>query len=442
MNYLRTSKIKIFIGLVTLFILFNIYKFFQVRLLNLDLPKGQIVFSSGIDGDSEIYIMNINGTSLKQLTNNSATNFDTAMDDEPSFSSDGRKVVFVSSRQGKNKEFIYNHQGKIIGTGSSKTGTSDIYIMDLDGNNQIPLTYKELNLYPFFSPDGRNIVFEARGNSEWQTKMIDVNGSNQGILDARSGHYKFSSDGKKIYDTFQCDLSVMNEDGSNRIRLTNFLTFEETMRDPKKRRTNIPNFAFSRNGKKICFILKEDRGKSIGEFYNIIRFYIMNIDGSNLEQIYTIDCSHLNELYVSGYNEKAMFCNIKQLQYFPDDRAVIFIADFTYKKGIYLLDLQSENVKELTYKNQAWRDILGFTFTPDGKKIVFITDTYPKNYVIHALFLHSIRAYVNYFLFRKSTPFYDNKYLCIMDIDGKNYRRIAKLPEGTELGRDFIHWEQ
>ncbi|MDO9065537.1 MAG: hypothetical protein Q7U96_00440, partial [Chloroflexota bacterium] len=140
------------------------------------------------------------------------------------------------------------------------------------------------------------------------------------------------------------------------------------------------------------------------------------------------------------YLERGKFCDIKQLQYSPDGQSIIFIADLTYKKGIYLLNLQDGSVKELTYRKKIWRSILDFVLTPDGKKIVFVADIYPRNYVVHALVLRNIKAYINYYLFRKSTPFYDNKYLCIVDLDGKNYRRIAKLPEGTDLGRDFIHW--
>lgn len=441
-DILKTKKMKLVTALIIVFIFANVYTFIKVRISNLDLPKGKIVFSSGIDGDDEIYTMNIDGTHLKQLTKNSATTVDTATDDEPSLSPDGKKVVFVSSRQGQDSELIYGYRGKVIGAGSSKTGTSDIYIMDSDGANQIPLTYQGLNSNPFFSPDGKNIIFTASRSRKLLEEIMNVYGNNRRILDINPGHCRFSPDSKKIYDTFQCDLSVMDIDGTNRTRLTNLLISEEAKRDPRKRNMVIYDLIFSPDGEKIAFVLKEEKGEFIGEFYNITKFYTMNIDGSDLREVHKIDCLYLDRQYISEDNERGRFCSIDRLRYSPDGRSIIFIADLTYKRGIFLFNLQNRSVKELTYKKKIWGEILDFAFTQDGKRIVFVADIYPRNYVLHALILRNIRAYINYYLFRKSTPFYDNKYLCIMDIDGKNYRRIAKLPEGTELGRDFIHWEK
>ncbi len=86
MNYLKTNKTKLLISIIVLFALFQIYKFFKVHINSMDLPKGKVAFSSYVDGDSEIYTMNINGTGLKQLTKNSLTKTSTATDSEASFS--------------------------------------------------------------------------------------------------------------------------------------------------------------------------------------------------------------------------------------------------------------------------------------------------------------------------------------------------------------------
>ncbi len=59
-------------------------------------PVGkQIAFTSNTDGNSEIYIMNSDGTGLLRVTRNPAE--DTA----PQFSKDGTKIIFSSNRGGK-----------------------------------------------------------------------------------------------------------------------------------------------------------------------------------------------------------------------------------------------------------------------------------------------------------------------------------------------------
>ena len=76
--------------------------------------NGKIVFASdgttgtGVNnptGDDEIFTMNKDGTGKTQLTDN------TADDDSPSFSADGRYVVFTSDRDG-NKEILRDGLGR------------------------------------------------------------------------------------------------------------------------------------------------------------------------------------------------------------------------------------------------------------------------------------------------------------------------------------------
>lgn len=433
-----SKKIRYLIILLTIFALFQFYKFVKIRVSNLDLPKGKIIFSSPADGDDEIYTMNINGPGLRQLTHNVMTKTCIATDAEASFSQDGEKIVFSSSRAEKqNYRIITDAKGRAIGEEFSG-GSTDIYIMDSDGRNQIPLTYNTLSSHSFFSPDAKKIVFDSLlADNHNLKKMIDMDGSGERILNFGGGQIEFSSDGKKMFNNFQSDVSVVDINGTNKKRLTHF-------NDDKQPKLGI-EFAISPDNKKLAVITSETRKlyrpDNIDNFYHIFEFYIMNIDGSDLEKIHRIDGSALDRLYKDSAFKSRMG-NIWQFKFSPDGKYILFDADFNYKKGIYLLNPDNRTVINLTGEKENWDKILDFTFTPDGKRIVFIADIYPKNYYLHAVIFRTIKAYINAIIFRKQTPYYDNKYICIMDIDGSSYRRVTKLPVGTELGRDFIHWQE
>lgn len=468
MNYLKTKRMKLLVSIIVLFMLFQIYKFFKIRITNMDLPKGKIVFSSNKDGDNEIYTMNINGSSLKQLTHNSATKTSTATDNETSFSRDGKSIVFKSSRAEKqNYRIITNDRGRPIGEEFSG-GSTDIYIMDSDGNNQIPLTYNTLSSDPFFSPDAEKIIFNTLlidNQRRNLVKMINIDGSGEKTLSFVGGQVKFSTDGNRIFDNFESDVSVADIDGANRKRLTH-------LNDDKEPKLEI-DFVVSPDDKKLAIITRKTRKHyrtdNIDDYYAILEFYTINVDGSDLKKIYRIDGSNLEELYkrdeqvTSGgfiireyerlpdgslrekvYRDSVLkggSVNIWDFKYSLDYKYIVFVVDFSFKTGIFLLNLKDRTVINLTKKKENWKEIRRFTFTPDGKRIVFVADIFPENYYLHAVILRNIKAYINYFIFRKQTPYYDNKYICIMDMNGENYRRIVKLPVGSELGRDFIHWD-
>ncbi len=94
--------------------------------------EGKIVFQSRRSGNSQIWIMNADGSEVTRLTNNSA---DEMM---PVISPDGGTIAFVSDRDGAGR----------------------IYLMAIDGTNQRPLTGgSEPEEEPAWMPDGEEVVF-------------------------------------------------------------------------------------------------------------------------------------------------------------------------------------------------------------------------------------------------------------------------------------------
>jgi len=86
----------------------------------------------------EIYTMNIDGSSLKQITNLGKANW------SPYFHPSDKKILFSS-----------NHH-------STRGYDFQIYSIDLDGNNLTQITYEsEFNAFPMFSHDGKKLVFSS-----------------------------------------------------------------------------------------------------------------------------------------------------------------------------------------------------------------------------------------------------------------------------------------
>jgi Tol biopolymer transport system component len=114
-------------------------------------PDGsQIAFASDRDGDFEIYIMQEDGTNIRQLTDNAR------LDNKPSWSPDGKKIVFDSG---------YGFQ-------------RDIFIMDVNGDNQ-ELVVQAEGGWPDWSSDGAKIAYFDRVDGRSKVFIINIDGTHR-----------------------------------------------------------------------------------------------------------------------------------------------------------------------------------------------------------------------------------------------------------------------
>lgn len=149
----------------------------------------------------------IDGDGLVDLTNNLAE------DDVPSWSPDGTKIAFTSTRD----------------------GSGDIYVMNSDGSNASRLTNTpSRDSSAVWSPDGSKMVFDSERDGNRELYIMNADGTDQTRLTFNSasdvGPVSFSPDGRQIafarnasnagLESFSYDIYVMNLDGKGERRLT------------------------------------------------------------------------------------------------------------------------------------------------------------------------------------------------------------------------------
>jgi len=247
----------------------------------------ELLFVSNQDGDREIFTVNIDGKSLKQLTHN---NRDDSM---AVWSPNGNYIAFTSSRD---------------------NGNSEVYIMNADGSNQINLSNSPgYDGNPQWSPDGKNLVFCSDRKSGINLFTINLATSKINQLTSGSNEKadpKWSPNGEWIaYEGFnelqKADVFIIKPNGSSLIQLTKnkkgndegiSWSSDSTQLAYHSRRNRILNIykyeiaigvetqltdlstidsfpSWSSDGKKILFLSARDQGTYPEAF-------VMNADGS------------------------------------------------------------------------------------------------------------------------------------------------------------------
>ena len=109
-------------------------------------PDGHIIHSARTGGDTDLWITDSEGKTSKQLTLNAGRNM------FPSVTPDGRYIVVVSDRSGRN----------------------ELWRTDIDGRNPLQLANVTISGIPDLSPDGKWVFFQSqanKGTTIWKTSI-------------------------------------------------------------------------------------------------------------------------------------------------------------------------------------------------------------------------------------------------------------------------------
>ena len=279
--------------------------------------QGQIAFTSPRDTppwdrNSEIYVMNANGTDVTRLTNSSGDDWLIA------WSPDGTRIAFQSNRD----------------------GNDEIYVMNADGTGVTRLTNNSVDdLLPAWSPDGTRIAFM----SDWEIYVMNADGTDLTMLTNNSAYdllHAWSPDGTRI--AFQSDrdgndeVYVMNADGTGVTRLTNNLAED---RSP----------VWSPDGTRIAFTSERDRTDEIYRDRSD-EIYVINADGTGLTRLTDNSVVDIHPAWS------------------PDGTRIAFTSDSNWYSEIYVINADGTGLTRLTDNPvYDWLPV----WSPDGAYIAF-----------------------------------------------------------------------
>ena len=251
----------------------------------------RIVFESTRAGNSELFVMDPDGSNVVQLTTMNGAR-------EPAVSPDGRTVAFnvgyelwamdadggnprVLAADGNNPAWSPDGSRIAYNAHSGTSSSRDIHLMNPDGTNVVTLnnTFQVQETQPSWSPDGLRIAYRRQPNQgKADIYVMNADGSNETDLLAYNGDESFPSwspDGLSIaYVSTRCraidllpcgdnEVHVAAADGSTDSFVTS--TLVEDMRP-----------SWSPDGSKLAFDSAETGDEEI---------YVMDADGKNRTQL-------------------------------------------------------------------------------------------------------------------------------------------------------------
>jgi len=197
-----------------------------------------LISGGNADGNFEIFTINVDGTSLAQLTNTTGGRFVYGFqgNTEPCFDPKALKIVFSSDRDlipggnsdGNNDLFIMNVNGSGLAQLTATTGGWGVAGGCLNANDTQAILDSDRDLVPGGNADGNYEIFTVKANGTGFVQLTNTTSSPTGIGNAGP---RWTSDGKTVF--FRSDIDWiggnpdanqeifrMGVDGTNKVQMT------------------------------------------------------------------------------------------------------------------------------------------------------------------------------------------------------------------------------
>ncbi len=275
---------------------------------------GRLAFERKENDNSDVYVMNPDGTALTRLTD------DPGWDGTPAWSPDGTQIAFASER----------------------LGSPVIMLMNADGSNQRALTDPTYaSLMPAWSPNGTQIAFASTQSYEipqqggrqqidagFEIWVMNADGSNlqriTGDPESESLYPAWSPDGKQVaFQEVTDKIRIMLQEPVDGVQATN-------VSDAVEGRHFTP--AWSPDGRQIAFMNQLD----------------------NVADIWLLDVKSGEATHFSQPDS-----NDGEPTWSPDGKEIVFMTDRDGAQTLYIMSADGQNARRLTtdsaeYSHPMW----------------------------------------------------------------------------------------
>lgn len=266
-------------------------------------PDGsRILFSSNRAGVSQLYLMNADGSNVRQLTTESAGAY------SANWSPDGKRIVYITS---------------------GAADADQIVIMNADGTQRHTISEAKGNQSPSWSADESKILFATGDFPNINIYTMNADGGEKRNIAPNPGFDydpAWSPDGKTIALVTGIRgqgvrVWVMNADGSGRRRITNSADAEERP-------------AWSPDGRYLAFQASK-RGGGPHEAY----VHVVEISSGADRRLGTHDRPYLDETP----------------SWFPDGRRIAFQSDRTGRMEVWVMNADGSGQQQVTNSDKNAR---------------------------------------------------------------------------------------